>query len=436
MESIADGSRAPGWGRRRTLIVLIMLASAIGYSDRVNLSVAAISMQQHFAWSQTMKGSVLAAFFVGYLAFMIVGGWLAAKFGGRRVLGYAVLWWSVWTLLTPLAAETSLPVLIAARIAIGAGEAMLFPATYDLGARWMPRSETTRLTAVTASGIPLGTVAGLLGTGWLLTRFEWPSAFYFFGVLGLVWCVAWFAFARDRPEDDPHMSPEERSLLAREAVQAHTAEQGSLRGVLMHPAAWALFATHFANTWTLYVLLSWLPSYLREVQHMSIGAAGIWSAGPWTSMFIAMYVGASTWESVIRRTGNVAVARKLAQAIGLLGSGALLLSVQALPPSPAVVLAVLCSATALLGFGWSGFAANYLDVAPRHSAMLFSVGNTFGTIPGVVGVTITGWLIDVSGTYTAAFALAAGVSLAGTIAFVVFGSGRPIATEERTPAAA
>jgi ACS family sodium-dependent inorganic phosphate cotransporter len=163
---------------------------------------------------------------------------------------------------------------------------------------------------------------------------------------------------------------------------------------------------------------------------MSIGAAGIWSAGPWMSMFLMMYAGAAFTEWVVRRTASVAAARKLVQAIGLLGSGALLLSVQALPLSPAIVLTVLCTATGLLGLGWSGFSANYLDIAPRHSAMLFAVGNTFGTIPGIVGVTITGWLIDVTGTYNAAFALAAGISVAATLAFVVFGSGRPLLQAE------
>ncbi len=435
MNAVAgEGLRMRGWGRRHTLTVLMMLASAIGYSDRVNMSVAAIAMQQHFAWSQTMKGAVLAAFFVGYLAFMVIGGWLAARHGGRRVLGFAVLWWSAWTLLTPLAAQASLPALLGARVAIGAGEALLFPAIYDLVSRWAPRGEYTRLSAITGSGIPLGTVAGLLGTGWLLTIYEWPVAFYAFGAIGLVWCGVWFATARDRPEDDPRVSPDERRLLAREAEPARAASDDPVRAVLLHPSTWALFAAHFANTWTLYVLLSWLPSYLREVQHMTVGGAGIWSAGPWMTMFVTMYVGAAVTEQVIRRTGRVALARKLMQAAGLLGSGALLLSVQVLPHSPGVVLALLCAATGMLGLGWCGFSANYLDIAPRHSALVFSVGNTIATIPGVVGVTITGWLIDVSGTYTAAFALAAGVSLAATLLFAWFGRGRPIAqTASRDP---
>ena len=223
METVANsGSQGFTWGRRHTLTVLMMLAAAIGYSDRVNMSVAAVAMQQHFAWSQTMKGAVMSAFFVGYLGFMLAGGFLAARYGGRRVLGYAVLWWSAWTLLTPVAAHTSLQALIGARIAIGAGEALLFPAVYEMASRWAPRDEYTRLTSVTASGIPLGTVVGLLGTGWLLTRFDWPSAFYVFGVVGLGWCVLWFAMARDRPDLDPRVTPTERELLAREAEPARS----------------------------------------------------------------------------------------------------------------------------------------------------------------------------------------------------------------------
>src|SRR5512133_164266 len=256
MEAVAsERSQGSAWGRRHTLTVLMMLAAAVGYSDRVNMSVAAVAMQQHFEWSQTMKGAVMAAFFVGYMGFMLVGGFLAARYGGRRVLGYAVLWWSAWTLLTPLAAHTSLQALIGARIAIGAGEALLFPAVYEMASRWIPRNEYTRMSSITASGIPLGTVVGLLGTGWLLTRFDWPSAFYVFGDVGLVWCVVWFATAHDRPDLDPGISSAERELLAREAEPARTEDDVSWRALLRHRAAWALFAAHFANTWTLYVLL-------------------------------------------------------------------------------------------------------------------------------------------------------------------------------------
>lgn len=176
---------------------------------------------------------------------------------------------------------------------------------------------------------------------------------------------------------------------------------------------WALFAAHFANTWTLYVLLSWLPSYLREVQHMSIGAAGISSAGPWMAMFLMMYAGAAVTEWVIGRTGSVATARKLIQRFACCWA-----------PGGAAAqragLATLAGDRADGAVHRDGLARSRLvrllgelprHGAPRRSAMLFAVGGTHSARrSGVVGVTIAGWLIDVTGAYTAAFALAAGVT--------------------------
>jgi len=120
-----------------------VLAVIIGYTDRVNMSVASVVMRAELGWSQTTKGFVLSAFFVGYISFLMVGGLLASRFGGKRVLGIAVLAWSVFTLLTPFAASESLSLLIAVRIAMGIGEAAIFPATYELFGRWIPASERT-----------------------------------------------------------------------------------------------------------------------------------------------------------------------------------------------------------------------------------------------------------------------------------------------------
>ena len=89
------------WPRRHVVVAFIFLGCVIAYTDRVNISVAAVAMKEHFGWSQTEKGVVLAAFFVGYLLFMFVAGLLANRFGGKRVIGYSVLAWSIFTLLTP-----------------------------------------------------------------------------------------------------------------------------------------------------------------------------------------------------------------------------------------------------------------------------------------------------------------------------------------------
>ena len=89
------------WPVRYSLIGLCVLSVFVCYIDRVNISVAVLAMQEEFGWSESLKGLVLSAFFFGYMFFMPASGWLANRLGGRRVLGYAVLWWSLWTILTP-----------------------------------------------------------------------------------------------------------------------------------------------------------------------------------------------------------------------------------------------------------------------------------------------------------------------------------------------
>jgi len=96
----------PAPSRRRHVVVAFTAAAMfLAYTDRVNLAVAAVAMREQLHWSQSVKGLVLAGFFIGYFLFQIASGSLAQRFGGKRVLGLAVLWWSLFTLLTPPAAR-------------------------------------------------------------------------------------------------------------------------------------------------------------------------------------------------------------------------------------------------------------------------------------------------------------------------------------------
>ena len=174
------------------MVVLLTFVSVfICYIDRVNISVAIIPMAEEFGWSLQTQGFVLSSFFIGYLLLQIVGGRLADRFGGKMVLAAGVLAWSLFTLLTPPAAALGISVLIAARIAMGMGEAVTFPSIYSLYSRWVPLRERARAVGFTNSGIPLGTVFALVLTPYIVQRLGWEWAFYLFGSLGLVWYVAW-----------------------------------------------------------------------------------------------------------------------------------------------------------------------------------------------------------------------------------------------------
>ena len=406
---------------------MAFLATLVGYTDRVNISVAAVAMKEELGWSQTQKGLVLSAFFVGYMLFMLASGWLATRFGGKRVLGLSVLAWSVVTILTPLSAQVSLATLFAARVAIGVGEAGLFPAAYELLGRWVPAGERTRAVARIMSGIPLGTIAGVMVTGWLVERFGWPMAFYACGAVGLVWFAVFQREVTNDPADDPRVSDEERARLPPPDARAHTAKVPWRRLLLRWPVL-AIVVAHFASTWNLYVLLSWLPSYFRDVQHLTIANAGLFSAAPWISNLAGIQLAAFATDRLIARGVAVTTVRKLMQCAGLLGAAGFLFAMRDVG-SPNVALALLCAATGLQGLCACGFAPGMMDVAPRHGAVIYGVSNTFATLPGIVGVAVTGWLVDRTGTYSAAFALAAGVSIAGAVLFGLLFEARPLADD-------
>ena len=202
------------WPIRKIMVVAMAAAWFLSYADRVNMSVAVIPMQAEFGWSETVKGFVLASVFVGYISSQLFGGWATDKFGGVRVLAVAVTGFSVFTLLTPMAAETSFTALIAVRAALGLAEGLAVPATYSLIGRWSVTRERAGLLAIVVSGATLGAPGGLMISGWLVQYSGWQTAFYVFGVIGLAWAAYWLLTMHDDPDRHPNISEEERNLLA------------------------------------------------------------------------------------------------------------------------------------------------------------------------------------------------------------------------------
>ena len=398
-------SRWPDW---YTVVLLCGAAVFISYIDRTNISVAAIAMQEQFKWDETTKGYVLSSFFVGYLLLMIVSGALANRYGGKIVLGVAVIWWSLFTVLTPPAAMLSLPMLIASRIALGLGEAAVFPASINMLARWVPVASRSRATAFFSSGLSLGTMVSFPLTGWLVRDFGWPVPFYLFGAVGFVWAAVWFTkvgSGRGIPEESATAS---RSI--------------PWRALLSTPAVWGIIVAHFCSNWCLYVMLAWLPSYFKTTFGLSLANAGLLSAAPWAAYFVMANVGGWWADRLIRNGRSTTFVRKLMQVSALVGIATCMLLLP-LAGSATTGMILMCCAGGTMSLCLSGFAANPFDVAPRYADVVWGLSNTFGTMPGIFGVAVTGWLVDQTGSFNAPLMLTAAVSVVGAIVYLTIGSG-------------
>ena len=167
--------------------------------------------------------------------------------------------------------------------------------------------------------------------------------------------------------------------------------------------------------------MSWMPSYFASVHGLDISSVGIYTMAPWAAMFVMMNVAGWIADKLILMDWNITLVRKLMQSIGLLGSAAFLLITRTVTTPESAVLC-LCGALGLLAFAYSGSAPNVLDIAPRFGGVVFGVMNTLGTLPGIVGVALAGWLVDTTQSYDSVLLLAAVVSIVGAVVYIALGS--------------
>jgi ACS family sodium-dependent inorganic phosphate cotransporter len=406
-------------------MITLAMAWFLSYADRVNMSVASIPMQAEFGWDETTKGLVMGSVFLGYIGSQLLGGWLVDRFGAARVMGWSVMAFSVFTLLTPTAAGASFSALIAARVALGVAEGFAVPATYAFLGRWSPPAERSRLLAIVVSGATIGAPGGLILSGVLVDSFGWQSAFYVFGLLGLVWAVYWLMTSHETPEFHPRISDEEKELLREPASESDGPLVVPVRRILTHPAVWAIIVNKFCALWMVYVFLAWLPSYFSTVQGISLAGSGLFAALPWIAMSLMLYVASGFSDGLLARGRTIDFVRKSMQVAGLAGSMVFLVLIP-LADSALMALLATCCAMAALACCYSGADPAIMEIAPRYRGFITGLVGTISNLPGIIAIPMIGWLVDTTGSYSWGFISAAVLNLIGIVVWLLFGTGRKV----------
>ena len=413
------------WRSRYTLICLCALATFICYLDRINISVTIIPMAEEMSWDPKTQGLVLSSFFVGYLLTQIIGGWLADKFGGKIVLAYGVMLWSLFTVLIPPSAAFGLTMLILVRIGLGMGEAVLLPSIYALVGRWFPATERARAISFNTSFVWLGTVCALLVTPVIVSSLGWRWVFYLYGALGVFWFLLWLPLVSAQPQSHRKISAQELAEISGSSQPAGADNAPGIVDLLKHRAVWAIIVAHFCYNWSLYVLLSWLPSFVNKGLGVDFKSVGLVTMLPYVCAFFAMNVAGTVADKLVTRGMSVTRVRKLMQTLAM-GGLVISLSIVGLVETVTAAIIIMCCGMGLGSFAGGGFAVNHMDIAPRHAGKLMGITNTAGTIPGIVGVYISGLILQLTGSWMLVFQVTAGVSLFGLIFYLLFASGEKI----------
>jgi MFS transporter, ACS family, glucarate transporter len=383
---------------RHRVLWLAVIAYMITYMDRVCIGHAAPEIRKEFGFDVVTMGWIFSAFNWSYALFQIPGGWLGDRFGPRRVLAGIVLWWSAFTALTPLAwGKGSMFVF---RLLFGLGEAGAFPTATRALSHWLPASGRGFAQGITHSGARLGAAMTPPIVVFLMLNLGWRSVFYIFGLVGAVWALGWYWYYRDRPEQHAGVNAAELEIIRREekATGAHGAmavDGGAKvpwRKILSSPNLWLICLMYFCYAYSIWVYLTWFPTYLMEARAFTLTEMGFWHMVALSAAVVGDTVGGWFSDHLARRTGNLRFARR---AVAVVGFG---VAVACIVPatltadryvSVAFTTLALFALELTVGVSW----AVAMDVGPEFAGSVSGVMNMCGNLGGVLASIAVGYMV-------------------------------------------
>ncbi|XP_068618034.1 sialin [Battus philenor] len=443
----------------QVLNIMVLLGFMLNYALRVNLTIAIVEMiydekdnqtmaaaanltthmnvtehpghieQTRYHWDTKQKNHLLGCFFWGYVLTELPGGRLAEIIGARRVFGYSTLLASILTLLSPGAAAAGFGWIVALRVVLGFLLGATWPAILPMASKWIPPMDRSKfMSNMMASS--LGAAITMPICGFLIAHFGWESAFYFTGIIGVMWSVAWFAVVYDSPAQHPRITETERNYLLKALPQDNNTK-GHIpvpwRAMLLSPPVWAIIITHGASVFGYFTVVNQLPSYIESILHFNIKHNGLLSSLPYLGKYLCA-LASSVLADSLRRSGRLSTtaARKLFTgfAVGLPG---IMMVVQAYFGHDRVwSIAIFTLALTINGAVTAGYLGNGLDIAPNFSGTIFGMANTLSSFGGWLSTYMVGELTKVHNTYEQwqiVFYILAGTYVLGALCFVTLGSG-------------
>ena len=381
------------------LVTLVTAAVFINYIDRGNLATAAPLIQDEMHLSASRLGMLLSAFYYGYVVCMPGMGWLAERFGAKSILAAGVAVWSIATLTTGFA--TSFAALLGLRILLGVGESAAFPCASKVIAHAVEVSRLGVANGVLSFGYLLGPAVGTLLGGFLMTLYGWRPVFVVFGALSLLWLWPWRRVV---------IGPSPNSAAAGEASPSYGE-------ILSRRALWGASLGHFASNYSYYFIVSWLPFYLVKSRGFSLGS--MVAIASWAYLLNAMSALLMGWlaDRWIRGGRSVTLVYKGIMAANHVAGIACMAGMVMLPAAGSV--AALFVFEVISGCSYPGlFAIPQIIAGPAATGRWVGIQNAAGNVAGLIAPAVTGILVDRTGLFDVAFALAALVNLLGLIGWV------------------
>ncbi len=407
-------------GIRWRILFLLLLISIVTYIDRVNISVTARHMMPALGLTDIQMGWIFSAFVLGYALFQVPGGWMGDRWGPRRVLTFAVIWWSIFTALTAIAPTLPLVNLIGilgslmvVRFLIGIGEAAALPNFNRAVANWHPPRERGLSIGITIGGIGIGSALTPPVTAWIMVNYGWQTAFYAAGLLGLVIALLWYWYARDFPRQHPHVNDAEVAIIEgndQGKGDAQKTDHVPWKAILTTPTVWWLTISYTCLGYVAYIYMSWFYLYLVNVRGFAILQGAFFASAPFIAMTIFCPLGGWVTDRLAEKYG-INFGRASVGGTGMI-LAALFIIIGANVEAPYVAIGFLSLGAGWLYFTVGPFWSATTDLSKPYAGTLSGLMNTGANLGGTLSPTLTPWIADTYG-WPVALGLAAGIAFLG-----------------------
>ena len=385
---------------RWVICTLLLFGTTKNYMDRNVLGVLNKTLQHDLGWSEIDYSNLVVAFQAAYALGMVVVGRLIDKLGTRLGYALAMIFWSLASMGTALG--SSLTSFAISRVALGFGEAAVFPASIKAVAEWFPKKERALATGIFNAGTSIGAMLTPVVVPWINARWGWRGAFIGIGALGFVWLVFWLLIYR-KPEEHARVSRAELDYIRSDPQES----AGKTKWVALLPLrqTWAFVAGKFLIDPVWWFYLFWVPGFLQSKHGLTLTRIG----APIVVIYLISDVGsvAAGWMSswMIKRGSTVNAARKIAM---------LICAVSVMPVVFAYRVQSTWSAVLLIGLAAAchqGFSANLFtltsDMFPaRAVGSVVGIGGMAGAIGGLFIATVVGHVLQWTGSYRVPFLIA------------------------------
>lgn len=417
------------------ILSLIMVVTAFG---RLNLGIAGKSIQEEFHLSTQAMGWIFGAFAFGYALFQIPSGWAADRFGPRKTLTLAILWWA--TLTIAMNAVPFFALRLSSNLAwtfgvirflTGLGEAASYPNANRIVAFWTTKSERGIGSSLLLGGVGAGGVMAPALFAATMQRWGWRSSFLVSGILAVIVAVTWFLFSTNRPEEHARVNAAELEILTADRRSDRVADPSAKtpwRNILSNRSVWGLLISYFFHGYTPFIYFTWFFIYLTRVRGLTIAKGGLWATTPFIAMTILSPVGGWLSDRAVQRYG-VKRGRQSTVWIGMTTS-ALLLWIGSRAGNNTAAILLLAGAAGFSNFAAPSWWASCIDLAPNHSGSLSALMNTCANSAGGIAPVLTGYIASNFG-WIRALDFAALMSFTAGVVWIFVDAGNTVESPAR-----